>query len=161
MFNLYSTPDLKAAVDDALPWSFDKLGFNQNYVYEFVRLGLSYAAVAAAALTYWVEKKQGWDAAYSVIASCVLFYFASLTAAYLLSRFVERRAVYIGSKAGETVYARSEAPKHQGIYVLHIDTPRGTQSKTVPFNEIVDFSGHVANAKLQSLLAELVKPKNE
>lgn len=162
MFNLYSTPDLKAVADETVPYIMDKLGFQQNYTYEIARLVFSYLAVAAAGVTFWIEKKKGWDGAYSIIAALVVFYFAMLSVAFVWQKFVERRAIYIGSSGNETVYVRSIAPKNTGTYKLECETKSGAKTfKELQFNEFIDYSGRVAHPKLQPILAELVKPKNE
>ncbi|PRT54292.1 Signal peptidase complex subunit SPC2 [Wickerhamiella sorbophila] len=162
MFNLYSTPDLKAVADETVPYIMDKLGFQQNYTFEIVRLVFSYLAVAAAGFTFWIEKKKGWEGAYPVIAALVIFYFSMLSVAFVWQKFVERRAIYIGTAGEETVYLRSAAPKNTGTYKLECETKSGAKvSKVLQFNEFIDFSGRVAHHKLQPILAELVKAKNE
>ena len=152
MFNLYSTPDLKATADEALPWVFDQLGFKQNYVYEFVRLALGYAGVAAAALTYYVEREKGFDAAYTMIVVAVIFYFSTSLLSFLLFRFVEHKSVYIGTKDGDVYYVQTASPSAGNLYEISVTCRGRTEKSSVAFNKIIDFSGRPAHAQLKPVV---------
>lgn len=158
-FNLFSTSDQKANADETVQYLMDGLGYKQNLVPEFVRLGCGLvAAIVAAALFFW-ERKVGWVVAYPYIVAGVIAYFGLNGAAFLVQRFVEMNAIYIGQKDGKTVYIKTQSPKCSELYRISVLRDGKWVKAETKFSDFVDYNGRALSTKLQPLLASLVNDK--
>lgn len=123
---VYSVNDLKTATDDAvvayLTTLPDPYKFTQNHLKSNVRFALGYSGVAIAGLTFYADRKLGWEATRSrwIIAAVVSYFILnSLLTIWIWA--VEAGEIFQGSrKTGEVISVSSSAKKHSAFYKLHI-----------------------------------------
>lgn len=101
----YSIPDLKSTTDDALPNYLTSLKFVEDHTYTDVRLALGYVAVAIAGGLFYADWKLGWDITKPYTLPAVIVYFALNSAFTYWIWFVERGAVFTGTRNGVKVWA--------------------------------------------------------
>ncbi|KAJ5936242.1 hypothetical protein N7454_005540 [Penicillium verhagenii] len=123
---IYSTNDLKAAIDEAVVPYLTNLpapyAFTQDHSKTNTRFALGYSAVAIAAFTFYADRKLGWEAAKSTwVLAAVIGYFILNSALTYWILYVESGEVFRGKrKTGETISFSSSVVKYSVSYKLHI-----------------------------------------
>lgn len=99
----YSVPDLKSTTDDALPNYLTSLKFVQDHTNTDIRLAVGYVAVIIGGALFYADWKLGWDATkpYTLPAVVVYFILNGIFTYWLW--YVERGAVFVGSRDGVKV----------------------------------------------------------
>lgn len=146
--NLYSGRKQKQHIDETLEELLESHGYAQSYTAEFVRLGLGFAGVALAAYAVYIEHKMPFASRRALVAQLCAIYFVLQGAVYLWKRFVEKNALYIGTKDGETVYLQTRNPRNSPKYELVFSRGKRVLSTTYTFDQLVDSQGVVHREKL-------------
>ncbi|PGH26808.1 hypothetical protein AJ80_01574 [Polytolypa hystricis UAMH7299] len=169
---VYSLADLKNTTDDAItPYltnlpkptpSFTVSNFKSN-----VRLALGYSAVAISGVSFYIDRKHGWQATQAWIVWAVAVYFALNLALTAWIWGVEAGQVFEGSRGGETLQIRSSTKKkYSPIYTLTINhtSPTGEirQNSTVsaPFTQWFSAGGTFHREPFREWLASEIKALN-
>ncbi|KIV99493.1 uncharacterized protein PV09_08799 [Verruconis gallopava] len=119
----YSLPDLKSTTDDALSNYLISLKFIQDHTFTDVRLSLGYVAVAIAGVLFYADWKLGWDVTKAYTLPAVVVYFALNSAFTYWIWFVEKGAIFVGSRDGVKITITSATPKkYEPKYELTVCT---------------------------------------
>lgn len=152
-FNLYSTPDLKAAADEALPHIFDAKSYKQEYTKEFMRLAMGLTSAAIAAGVYYAEREWGFWVAYPYIALGVVAYAMLNFLAWFWQKHVELGAVYIGrSPDKRLVYVSTHSPAHTDEYIVTCTIDGNTSTVRSQFPDFVDAHGGIVRANFMPII---------
>ncbi|ETN44321.1 uncharacterized protein HMPREF1541_10501 [Cyphellophora europaea CBS 101466] len=166
---LYSLPDLKSAIDEALPPILTSLPasyrFTQSHYLSTVRLTLGYSAVAIAGALFALDYKHGWDVTKPYTLPACVAYFILNGALTLWSYAVERGAVFDGRRpGGQRLVLRSRVQKPVAEYILTIlyESPKGDTKwqdtvVSVPFAKLFNVHGYLQRAELKKWLAREIE----
>ncbi|KAH0545053.1 hypothetical protein FGG08_000824 [Glutinoglossum americanum] len=157
---VHSLPDLKNTTDDALPNYLASLKFKQSHRLTDVRLALSFAAFATAAVTFVLDYKFGFEAqkTFTTVAVCVYFFLNTALTYWIWG--VERGKVYEGTAPNGTkvhisphsgawkfvltklcqLSLASYTEKHSPIYRLRVHTQKPGSSDVYTFHISAPFS---------------------
>ncbi|KAH0562373.1 hypothetical protein GP486_002939, partial [Trichoglossum hirsutum] len=146
---------LKNTTDDALPNYLNSLKFKQSHRLTDVRLALSFAAFAIAAVTFVLDYKFGFESQKKFTTVAVGIYFAINTALSYWIWGVERGKVYEGTApngakvrlpftlkclAGLMLSLASYTEKHSPIYRLRVHTQKPRSPDVYTFHIEAPFS---------------------
>ncbi|KAI9788442.1 MAG: hypothetical protein M1816_006878 [Peltula sp. TS41687] len=170
--SVYSITDLKNTTDDTLPNYLNSLQFHQSHVYTDTRLLLSFAAVAIAGATFYLDYTLGWDATKAGTFWAVIVYFLLNGALTLWIWAVEKGRVYVGELNGVELHIQSRVEKHNPMYFVsarYCTSIKATKTTTAaaaeqqqkwrtvdiqaPFSRWFDEQGHLVVQHLQQWLA--------
>lgn len=101
---LYSLPDLKSAIDTAIPTLLTTLPkpytFTQSHYYSTIRLALGYSAVLIAGALFAADYKYGWEVTKPwTLPACVLYFVLNgILTVWVWG--VENGVVFVGRREG-------------------------------------------------------------
>ncbi|KAL8702527.1 MAG: hypothetical protein Q9201_004293 [Fulgogasparrea decipioides] len=173
--SVYSLSDLKNTTDDALPNYLTSLKFKQSHVLTDVRLALGYTAVVIAGVTFYADRRLGWDTTKYWTLWAVVAYFILNGALTYWIWGIEKGKIFTG-ETNDTlmmlleitfvdtqlqVSIASSVRKHKPIYNLKVRYQRlGKEPKTLeisaPFTRWFDSDGYFVATPFQQWLASEV-----
>lgn len=164
---LYSLPDLKAAVDEAIPSHLTTLPgpyrFTQSHFSTNVRLALGYSAVLIAGALFALDYRYGWDVTKPYTLPACVAYFALNGALTVWIFAVERHLLFDGTADGgkKRLVLRSHTEKPRPEYVLTVEyTDAGARGQetavSVPFARLFNVHGYLQRKELHKWLAREV-----
>ncbi|PGH12727.1 hypothetical protein AJ79_04088 [Helicocarpus griseus UAMH5409] len=123
---VYSVSELKNTTDDAIPPFLTTLPsphtFTANNFKSNVRLILGYAAVAISGVSFYVDRRLGWQVSQSYVIAAVVAYFVLNLAFTVWIWLVEAGQVFEGVRegSGEALQICSSSKKHSPLYTLRV-----------------------------------------
>lgn len=165
---LYSLPDLKSALDEAIPPILTTLpaphNFTQSHTHANIRLTLGYTAVLIAGALFYLDYRHGWAVTKPYTLPAVVVYFVLNGALTLYTWGVERHLIFDGrqsSAAGnqqQRLILRSYIEKPKPEYLLEISSSTGQKNPTsVPFAVLFNIHGYLQKKELRKWLAREIE----
>ncbi|QLQ79919.1 hypothetical protein HG537_0C05680 [Torulaspora globosa] len=157
--NVYCIGELQQTLDEALPGTFERLGYRQSFRLVDTRLAIGYSIAGVAALSFVLDKKFQFSqvlgyqqllvTAYAVL-SLVLWYF---------TKYVEKGVTYEGLKSnGEKIVVKTRFEKNEPVYLVKFAKEGTSELETrLAANQVFNEAGYLQT----DLLFEWLKAQLE
>ncbi|KPI45090.1 Signal peptidase complex subunit SPC2 [Cyphellophora attinorum] len=167
--NLYSLPELRSAVDEAIPDYLTTLpkpyAFAQDHAYPNVRLALGYTAVLIAGALFAVDWKYGWEVTKPYTLPACVAYFLLNGAMTLWIWAVESGTIFQGRReGGQKLKLASHVQKPNPEYILTTtySSPQGDKVwqnsvTSIPFAHLFNVHGFLQKKELHKFLAKKIE----
>lgn len=148
--NVYSIPELRQTLDEALPATFARLKYRQSFQLIDMKLGLGYLLAAIAAVSFLLDKKFKYSEVLGYQKALVVSYAGLSVLYWFFTKYVEKSTVYVGtSPAGEKVSVKTRFEKGDPIYLVDFCKNDGKAvSVGLAANEVFNEAGYLQNELL-------------
>ncbi|KAK9463345.1 microsomal signal peptidase 25 kDa subunit [Lipomyces oligophaga] len=157
--NLSSTADMKTALDEDIIKYLTEAGYQQNFSLIDVRLGLGFTAVAVAGAVGYYDSKFGFEAAKQVTTIGVIIYFVLNSLLTLWVWLVEKRIIFVGKKAEETISLSTQLRKYQTSYLVEIKRKTFSADGKIEITQVFDSDGKISGKALHEFIDGLLDDK--
>lgn len=123
--NVYAVPEVRKALDEALPEIFSRLGYTQTFKLIDTKLILGYSLVVFAAASFLLDKKLPWEQSKPYQQVLVALYMILSAVQLWFNKFVEKGTVYQGVKKNGTVSVGAKYKKHSHEFHVSITNRKG------------------------------------
>ncbi|SCU98597.1 LADA_0H14158g1_1 [Lachancea dasiensis] len=160
--NVYSTPDLRQTLDEALPATFERLGFTQSFKLIDTKLFLGYSIALIAGISFMLDKKWTFEDALTYQKILVGAYVVLSVVFWYFSKYVEKGVKYSGSSGDRTVVVATKMEKHSVNYEVTLRDDRGKVIEAqLAANTVFNEAGYLQSDRLfkwfEEFLGSLVK----
>ncbi|SCV04825.1 LANO_0G12728g1_1 [Lachancea nothofagi CBS 11611] len=163
--NVYSTPDLRQTLDEALPSAFERLGYAQSFKLIDTKLIIGYSIALVAGISFLLDKKLKFEESLLYQKILVALYALLSGMFWYFNKYVEKGVKYNGSSADKAISVVTKMEKYSYDYQVTINDSKGrsTTSKLLA-NTVFNEAGYLQSDKLFKWLEErldaLVKKAN-
>ncbi|CDO93505.1 unnamed protein product [Kluyveromyces dobzhanskii CBS 2104] len=110
--NVYSVPDARKTLDEAIPEIFSRLGYSQKFKLIDTKLVLGYSLIVFAAASFFIDKKIPWEQSKKYQQILVILYAIVCGVQLWFSKFVEKGTVYQGVKKSDKISVGAKYKKY-------------------------------------------------
>ncbi|CCH62150.1 hypothetical protein TBLA_0G02080 [Henningerozyma blattae CBS 6284] len=101
--NVYSIPELRQALDEALPITLKRLNYTQSHLFQDIKLGLGYSMGLIAATSFLLDKKFKWNQTLFYQKLLVGLYFILSITFWIFNHFIEKGLTYQGINKKDSI----------------------------------------------------------
>lgn len=157
--NVYSIPELRQTLDEALPGIFARLNYKQHFRLIDVKLAFGYSIAVVAAISFLLDKKFNYDDVLIYQKLLVGLYTILSAVFWYFTKHVEKGITYVGiNKDGEKLVVKTHFEKREPVYL--IDLIKGGETKLssgLPVNKVFNEAGYLQSDLLFQWLSEQLK----
>lgn len=152
--NIYSTPDLRQTLDEALPTVFSRLGYTQSFHLIDMKLAIGYSIAVVAGVSFILDKKMKFDEALTYQKLLVIAYMILSTVFWYFTKHIEKGVTFSGSNGKDKITVVTKMKKYSSLYEVAIKDKSGkTVNVELPVNKVFNAHGFLQ----QDLLFEWYK----
>lgn len=152
--NIYSTPDLRQTLDEALPTVFSRLGYTQSFRLIDMKLAIGYSIAVVAGVSFILDKKMKFDEALTYQKLLVVAYMILSTVFWYFTKHIEKGVTFSGSSGKDNITVVTKMKKYSSLYEVAIEDKAGkTVNVELPVNKVFNAHGFLQ----QDLLFEWYK----
>ncbi|CCE91695.1 signal peptidase complex subunit SPC2 TDEL_0D01110 [Torulaspora delbrueckii] len=157
--NVYSIPELRQTLDEALPATFARLKYKQSFQLIDAKLVLGYSMAAIAAGSFLLDKKFKYSQVVGYQKALLVIYGGLSVLYWYFTKYIEKSTVYEGrSPAGEKVSVKTRFEKKEPIYLVDFRLDDKTEvSVGLPATEVFNEAGYLQNELLFQWLERQLK----
>ncbi|CEP61650.1 signal peptidase complex subunit SPC2 LALA0_S03e07690g [Lachancea lanzarotensis] len=147
--NVYSTPDLRQTLDEALPSTFQRLGFTQSFGLIDTKLILGYSIAVVAGISFLLDKKFKFEESLVYQKLLVASYAILSGAFWWFCKYVEKGAKYSGTAKDRKISVKTKMDKYDFNYQVLVRDNHGRSVENVlPANTVFTEAGYLQADKL-------------
>ncbi|SCU97680.1 LAFA_0G12662g1_1 [Lachancea sp. 'fantastica'] len=147
--NVYSTPDLRQTLDEALPAVFQRLGFTQSFGLIDTKLILGYSIAVVAGISFLLDKKLKFEESLMYQKILVASYAILSGAFWWFCKYVEKGIKYSGISKDRKVLVETKMAKYDVNYQVVIrDNHNRSVESVLLANTVFNEAGYLQSDKL-------------
>lgn len=140
--NIYSTPDLRQTLDEALPTMFSRLGYTQSFRLIDMKLAIGYSIAVVAGVSFILDKKMKFDEALTYQKLLVIAYMILSTVFWYFTKHIEKGVTFSGSSGKDNITVVTKMKKYSSLYEVAIKDKSGkTVNVELPVNKVFNAHG--------------------
>lgn len=157
--NVYSIPELRQTLDEALPATFARLKYKQSFQLIDAKLVLGYSMAAIAAGSFLLDKKFKYSEVVGYQKALLVIYGGLSVLYWYFTKYIEKSTVYEGrNPAGEKISVKTRFENKQPIYLVDFRLDDKTEvSVGLPATEVFNEAGYLQNELLFQWLERQLK----
>lgn len=142
--NVYSTPDLRQTLDEALPDVFKRLNYEQSFKLIDTKLIIGYSIAVVAAISFLLDKKLKFEEAL-LYQKVLVGSYAILSAVFwYFNNYIEKGVKYTGYSKEKAIVVATKMTKYDYNYQVTLRNEAGSVIKTtLPANTVFDEQGYL------------------
>ncbi|CAR26608.1 hypothetical protein ZYGR_0H04260 [Zygosaccharomyces rouxii] len=143
--NIYSIPELRQTLDEALPGIFSRYEFNQSFRLIDSQLVIGYGIALVAAASFLLDKKFEFEEVLTYQKILVGSYMVLSTVYWYFTKFVQKGITYEGvNKKGTSIAVKTFFENNEPLYHITFMTQDDFDLKTaLPVNKVFNEHGYL------------------
>lgn len=143
--NVYSIPELRQTLDEALPGIFMRHEFNQSFRLIDTKLVIGYGIAVVAAASFLLDKKFEFEQVLVYQKILVGSYMVFSTLYWYFTKFVQKGITYEGiDKKGTSIAVKTSFENNEPLYQVTFVTQDAFELKTaLPVNKVFNEYGYL------------------
>ncbi|CUS20201.1 LAQU0S01e01266g1_1 [Lachancea quebecensis] len=142
--NVYSTPDLRQALDEALPGVFKRLNYEQSFKLIDTKLIIGYSIAIVAAISFLLDKKLRFEEALLYQKMLVGSYAILSAVFWYFNKYVEKGIKFTGHSKEKTITVTTKMNKYDYNYQVTLGNEANSVVKaTLPANTVFNEQGYL------------------
>ncbi|SCU90394.1 LAME_0E08350g1_1 [Lachancea meyersii CBS 8951] len=146
--NVYSTPELRQTLDEALPATFQRLGFKQSFQLIDTKLILGYSIAVVAGISFLLDKKLKYDESLTYQKLLVAAYALLSGVFWCFCKYVEKGVKYSGSSKDRTIVVKTKMEKYSVDYHVTVQDEDRSVEVILPANTVFNEAGYLQSDRL-------------
>lgn len=160
--NVYAIPELRQALDEALPSTFARLKYKQSFKLIDAKLALGYSMAAVAAVSFLLDKKFKYSEVLAYQKILLVAYGGLSVLYWYFTKYIEKSTIYKGkSPEGKKVSVKTRFEKKEPVYLVDFHQDDNAHlSVGLPVTEVFNEAGYLQNELLFQWLESQLKVLN-